>query len=101
MKNKNINATARSWEKLDTNLNIADAKFGDLVVFKRAGSSWQGHVGFYCGHDAEEVIVLGGNQSNSVNYSNYKLSQLTAVIRLEDALAEHGTKDIRNEKQLV
>ena len=100
LKNQNINATARSWEKLDTGLNIANAKFGDIVVFRKANSTWRGHVGFYCSHDKDNVIVLGGNQSNSVSYSKYNISLLTAVIRLEDALKKYGTKDIRNEKMV-
>ena len=96
--NQGINATARSWEKLDTGLTLDDAKFGDLVVFKRLGSTWKGHIGFYAGNDNENVIVLGGNQSNSINFAKYKSSQLTAVIRLEDAFVKYGTKDNRNEK---
>ena len=51
-------------------------------------------------HDNENVIVLGGNQSNSINFAKYKSSQLTAVIRLEDALVKYGTKDNRNEKMV-
>lgn len=44
---------------------------GDLVVFSRGKSSWQGHVAFYLGETKTHVIVIGGNQRNEVNVSTY------------------------------
>lgn len=49
---------------------------GDVVVFKRGNSSWQGHVAFYVGQDSRYVYVLGGNQSNAVNVKGYSKSKL-------------------------
>ncbi len=51
-------------------------KRGDIVVFKRGNSSWQGHVAFYLGSDSKYVYVLGGNQSNMVKVSRYAKSKL-------------------------
>jgi uncharacterized protein (TIGR02594 family) len=48
---------------------------GDIMVFSRGDSSWQGHVGFYVAtveyRDRKYWIVLGGNQDNSVSYRLY------------------------------
>lgn len=49
---------------------------GDIVVFKRGNSSWQGHVAFYVGQDQNYVYVLGGNQANAVNVRRYSKAKL-------------------------
>ena len=50
---------------------------GDIVVFWRnSPRSWQGHVGFYVGETQTHIKVLGGNQSNAVNVSEYPKTQL-------------------------
>lgn len=51
-------------------------KRGDVVVFKRGNSSWQGHVALYLGEDVTRVFVIGGNQSNSVSIASYRKSKL-------------------------
>lgn len=49
---------------------------GDIMVFSRGDSGWQGHVGFYVGsysYDDETFwVILGGNQDNSVSYKLYR-----------------------------
>ncbi|WP_234842779.1 TIGR02594 family protein [Sinorhizobium meliloti] len=51
-------------------------KPGDIVVMSR-GSGAQGHVGFFQGYDANgNILVLGGNQSNSVKVSAYGIDRL-------------------------
>lgn len=50
---------------------------GDIVVFSRGNSSWQGHVGFYMGEDENgDIKVLGGNQGNKVSVQTYPRSKL-------------------------
>lgn len=49
---------------------------GDVVVFKRGNSSWQGHVAFYVGMAGAYVYVLGGNQRNTVSVARYPKSKL-------------------------
>lgn len=48
---------------------------GDIMVFSRGDSDWQGHVGFYVAtvnyKDQQLWVVLGGNQDNSVSYKLY------------------------------
>lgn len=82
---------ARSWlligEVID--LQIAEPGF-DIVVFKRGSGSQPGpnvieapgHVGFYAGIEGTKVLVLGGNQGNSVSLSSYPKSRLLGVRRL-------------------
>lgn len=54
---------------------------GDIVVFKRGNSSWQGHVTYlaYVHPDGKNVVCLGGNQGDEVNYSKYPISDILAV----------------------
>ena len=61
-------AAARSWLGVGMNTNIADAVVGyDIVVLKRGTNPEQGHVGFFAGWAGGSVLVLGGNQQNSVS----------------------------------
>ena len=63
-------ALARSW--LNWGEVLAKPTEGCVVVFARpkAGKN-AGHVGFYVRETAERIRVLGGNQSNKVQESNY------------------------------
>ena len=53
-------------------------KFGDVLVFGRAGGH---HVGFYVGEDGQAFHVLGGNQNNQVQISRLLKSRLIASRR--------------------
>jgi uncharacterized protein (TIGR02594 family) len=55
---------------------------GDVVVFSRGNSSWQGHVGFYVGENEDgDIQVLGGNQSNKVSIQTYSRDDLLGFRR--------------------
>jgi uncharacterized protein (TIGR02594 family) len=54
----------------------ATPKLGDIAVFKRGNSSWEGHVGYYIFQDDNGILVLGGNQSNKVCYKYYPKAAL-------------------------
>lgn len=76
---------ARSFLNYGTPVFEDDVKPGDLLIFIRGNSGWQGHVGLYVG---QEVIkgrtyyrVLGGNQSNEVNISLYPKYKLLGIRR--------------------
>lgn len=76
---------ARSFLKLgvDTTKN---PHIGDIVVLKRGSSSWQGHVAILAeDYDAHGnfVVVLGGNQSDSVCYSRMLKSNILGIRRVE------------------
>jgi uncharacterized protein (TIGR02594 family) len=67
-------AAARSWLKWGKTLN--QARQGCIVVLKRGNNQWQGHVGFFHSEDGPRILVLGGNQSNQVNISSFRASDV-------------------------
>jgi len=75
---------ARNWLQLGE--KITKPQKGDLVIFSRNGSSWQGHVGFYVDTynvgGKTYIAVLGGNQGNSINYSLFSIDNLLGYRRL-------------------
>jgi uncharacterized protein (TIGR02594 family) len=63
--------TARDWEKFGTRLEAP--RKGCIVVFwplAEPGSS-TGHVAFYLHEEGTNVVVVGGNQSDSVKKESY------------------------------
>ena len=56
----------RKWGDQTTTPNI-----GDVAVFRRVDSDWRGHVGFFVAENKNNVLVLGGNQSNEVSFQWY------------------------------
>lgn len=63
-------ANARSW--LDWGTGLAEPGYGCIAVLWRTSiDSWQGHVGFVVGRDADKTYLLGGNQRNSCSIQPY------------------------------
>lgn len=86
---------ARSYLNFGTTVELADAKEGDIVVFSRGASEWQGHVGFFVGQTATQIKVLGGNQTNAVTIANYPKTRLLGIRR--PVLAEtNPTPSVKN-----
>lgn len=75
------NLAARSW--LGWGKKVMVPEIGDIAVFKRGTSGWQGHVGFYVKNDGFYVWVLGGNQSDEVRISKYPGTELLGYRRYE------------------
>ena len=73
--------TARSYLDWGTPVDRKNAREGDVVVFKRGNSSWQGHVAFFVKDNGNTITVLGGNQSNAVNRKAYKAVDLLGIRR--------------------
>ena len=75
--------TARAF--LDWGLDVEDPVPGDIIVFPRGNSSWQGHVGFYIStqkvNDREYYLILGGNQNNKVSIVPYPASSALGIRR--------------------
>lgn len=71
LENSGMKSTRSAWARsyLNYGEKINDPKFGCVVVFARGATS--GHVGFYVSENADEVLVLGGNQSNRVSMAYY------------------------------
>ena len=77
--------TARAILDWGQKISKQDIKPGDIVVFPRGNSSWQGHVGFYLKtleiNGVEYYMILGGNQSNKVSIVPYRASKALGIRR--------------------
>lgn len=82
---------ARSWLTIGEVVRLEDAEPGfDVVIFKRGGGDQPGpetinapgHVGFYAGIEGNNILTLGGNQSDSVGISSYPVDRLLGIRRL-------------------
>lgn len=76
---------ARSFLKIGTKVELKDAIPGDLVVFKRGNSNWQGHITLlFEKPDIESgyLTCLGGNQKDSVCIAKFKINTLLGIRRV-------------------
>ena len=78
---------ARSYLDWGKPVDRKDAQPGDVVIFKRGNSSWQGHVAFFVKDRGALIDVLGGNQSNAVNVKGYSAKSLLGIRRPQKATA--------------
>lgn len=62
-------AAARSWLKWEHSLQQPVP--GCIAVFRRGNNNTSGHVAFFLEKRGSGILVLGGNQSNSVKVSSY------------------------------
>lgn len=63
-------------------VGLTDFALGAVVVLGagKGQPAWTGHVGFYRGHDAKgRVVLLGGNQGDSVSFSPFPASRVIAI----------------------
>jgi len=79
---------ARSYLDWGKPVDRKDAQPGDVVIFKRGNSSWQGHVAFFVKDRGALIDVLGGNQSNAVNVKGYQAAALLGIRRPPKATAK-------------
>src|SRR5262245_24311085 len=59
----NINLMARAWLTWGTKVKLDDVRPGDVAVWPRGSSTWQGHVNIVETVDGDTVTCIGGNQS--------------------------------------
>lgn len=74
-------ATARSFLAWGREVPVDVVQPGDIAVFSRGSSPWQGHVGFFLGWDGPNIRLLGGNQSDSVSIATYSVGRLLGFRR--------------------
>lgn len=67
-----------SWGK-----EVDKPKFGDIVVFERGESGWQGHVGFFIEERGNKYLVFGGNQNDKITFKEYSKNKLLGIRRYE------------------
>ena len=86
---------ARSWLDVGWKVPTQEAREGDVVIFERGTSGWEGHVAFLVSYDRQrgKMVCLGGNQSNAVNHSTYSTSKLLGVRRLRSLDQLQGTSN--------
>jgi len=82
---------ARSWLLVGRAIELTEAEPGfDVVILKRGGGNQpgpevieaQGHVGWYAGTEGDRVLLLGGNQSDSVSIGRYPAGRILGIRRL-------------------
>lgn len=75
---------ARSWLHIGERITTRQARQGDVIIFERGNSVWQGHVAFIQSINLEtgRAVCLGGNQNDAVNLQSYPLSKLLGIRRL-------------------
>lgn len=78
---------ARSYLKWGSPVDRQKAQEGDVVVFKRGNSDWQGHVAFFVKDNGSTITVLGGNQADAVNRRAYPAASLLGIRREVAAVA--------------
>lgn len=82
---------ARSWLLIGRPVALEHAEIGfDVVILKRGKGNQPGpeiieapgHVGFFAGIEGSKVLILGGNQSDTVNISHYPANHILGIRRL-------------------
>lgn len=73
---------ARSYLKWGDPVDLKDARPGDIAVFSRGNSTWQGHVAFFVKENASTLSILGGNQSDKVSVRTYPKASLLSIRRV-------------------
>lgn len=85
------NLAARSWLQVGTPIPIEQAEPGNDVVIMRRGTGDQpgpevinapGHVGFFAGLEGDRVLILGGNQGDSVSIASFLATNILGIRRL-------------------
>lgn len=75
---------AKSWLGVGRPVHLVDARAGfDVAVLwrgERDGTA--GHVALFAGLDRTDILLLGGNQGNSVNVSPFPQERILGIRRL-------------------
>lgn len=58
---------------------VAEAPYGAIAVLSRGFDPRLGHVGFLVGSTSAQIMLLGGNQGNSVSVEGFPRSRLLAL----------------------
>lgn len=69
---------AINWLNVGKQVALGDAQPGDVVVVSRSGGN---HVALFVKREGDRIVLLGGNQSNTVKESSYPISTLKGIRR--------------------
>lgn len=86
---------ARSWLQIGEKVTTQDAQEGDVVIFERGSTGWEGHVAFLVSHSPKNrtMLCLGGNQRDEVNRSLYPTPKLLGIRRLRSLEKLQGSSN--------
>jgi uncharacterized protein (TIGR02594 family) len=84
-------AQAISWAKWGKKLDRP--AYGAIAVFSYGGG--KGHVGFVIGKKGDKLLILGGNQSNTVKVSSFGTSQIIAYVVPSDYTPPASAYDLK------
>ncbi len=56
-------------------------KFNDIIILNRGPNPALGHVGFFAGSTSDKIVILGGNQSNSVCVQSFDINLVAGIRR--------------------
>lgn len=82
---------ARSWLSVGEGIALGEQEVGfDVVILKRGhepqpgpeSATAPGHVGFYAGSDEHGLLLLGGNQGDTVSVKHYAWDRVIGIRRL-------------------
>ena len=73
---------ARSWLGVGTPVTEPRIGWDIAVLWRGSPDSPSGHVGFYAGHDGDQVLLLGGNQGDAVSVAPFPSERLLGFRRL-------------------
>jgi uncharacterized protein (TIGR02594 family) len=83
-------AAARSWLTIGTPVPLSQAEADSDVVIMKRGAGKQpgpeviaapGHVGLFAGLEGNFVLILGGNQGNTVSIARFPAADVLGVRR--------------------
>jgi uncharacterized protein (TIGR02594 family) len=74
---------ARSYLKYGTEIELNEARQGDIVVLWRGrhDDGVTGHVGFFISQSGNKIVLLGGNQGDTVSFQTFDTRKLLKVVR--------------------
>jgi uncharacterized protein (TIGR02594 family) len=58
---------------------LAEPRFGSIAVLSRGSDPAAGHVGFWLGETADQIVLLGGNQSDAVSVELFAKDRLLGL----------------------
>ena len=83
---------ARSYLAFGEMVEPADARPGDIAVFRRGNNPAEGHVAFVLKVTRSSIEVIGGNQNDSVSIASYPRARLLGIRRVADPRQPRGPK---------
>lgn len=76
-------AVARDFLKIGVPIELKDIQPGDIMIFSRGSSNWEGHVAIYVNDINNRYYCAGGNQNNQANIRKQDMSKYLGTRRMQ------------------